>query len=241
MMDLDHFWDLIEQARRTIDASQGPEGNPLLSDEDALGQVLATLTPEEVIQFDHRFTERLYAAYHWDLWAALAVIEGAYGDDAFEHFRAELILLGRGAFEAALRDADSLADAGPLPWGMEGLIYLPARVYEAKSGNEFPYDAKWDELPHPDEPAGLPWEDEDLPARLPRLWARFHDGDTAESDAPSVVAPVGPRVRVIDGHLRSHEGVLVGTDESAGEVTVTVSLFGRPTKVVLKKTQIEMM
>jgi transcription antitermination factor NusG len=54
-------------------------------------------------------------------------------------------------------------------------------------------------------------------------------------------APAGPRVRVISGHLQNHEGVLVVTDESAGEVTVWLSLFGRPTKVVLKKTHFEML
>jgi hypothetical protein len=239
MMDLDRFWDLIEQARQKIDASRGPQGYPLLSDEDALTEVLATLPPEDIIQFDHRFSERIIAAYHWDLWAALAIIEGGAGDDAFEHFRAELILYGREAFEAALRDADSLADLSPLPWGMEGLIYVPARVYAAKTAREYPYEDEGDVPPHPEKPAGVPWEDEDLPTRLPRLWATIHDEDPAESEVPSPVAPAGPRVRVIDGHLRDHEGVLVETDESVGEVTVLLPLFGRPTKVVLKKTQIE--
>ena len=185
MMDLDRFWHLIEQARQKIDASQGSQGYPLLSDEDALTEVLATLPPEDIIQFDHRFSERIIAAYHWDLWAALAIIEGGAGDDAFEHFRAELILYGQDAFEAALRDADSLADLGPLPWGMEGLIYVPARVYKAKTALEYPYEDKLDVPPHPDKPAGVPWEDEDLPARLPRLWSKFHD----EDDADDLLAP----------------------------------------------------
>lgn len=239
MMDLDRFWHLIEQARQKIDASRGPQGYPLLSDEDALAEVLATLPPEDIIQFDHRFSERIIAAYHWDLWAALAIIEGGAGDDAFEHFRAELILYGQDAFEAALRDADSLADLGPLPWGMEGLIYVPARVYKAKTALEYPYEDKPDVPPHPDKPAGVPWEDEDLPARLPRLWDKFRDEDAADSEAPSTVAAAGPRVRVIDGPLQDQEGVLVETDESVGEVTVLMPVFGRPTRVVLKKTQIE--
>lgn len=241
MMDLDRFWDVIEQTRQKIDASKGPQSEPLLSDEDALAEVLATLPPEDIIAFEHRFSERIIAAYHWDLWAALAIIEGAAGDDAFEHFRAELILYGREVFEAAQGDADSLADLATLPWGMEGLIYVPARVYAAKTGQEFPYEDEGDVPPHPDKPAGVPWEEEDLPTRLPRLWASFHDEDTAESAVPSPVAPAGPRVRVIAGQLQNHEGVLVETDESAGEVTVLVPVFGRPTKVVLKKTQIEML
>jgi hypothetical protein len=177
MMHLDRFWDLIEQARRKIEASKGPDGYPLLSDTDALAEVLAALSPEEVVQFDHRFEERIIAAYHWDLWAALAIIEGGAGDDAFEHFRAELVLLGREAFEAALQDADSLADLATVPWGMEGLIYVPAKVYRAKTGKEYPYEDDADVPPHPDKPGGIPWEEDDLPARLPRLWAAFSDED----------------------------------------------------------------
>jgi transcription antitermination factor NusG len=122
---------------------------------------------------------------------------------------------------------------------MEGLIYVPATAYEAKTGKGYPYEEEHDVLPHPAKPAGVPWEEEDLPTRLPRLWAEFHDGDTTASDAPPPAAPAGPRVRVIDGPLRNQEGVLVETDESAGQVTVMVPLFGRPTKVRLKRTQIE--
>jgi hypothetical protein len=244
MMELDRFWDLIDQARRKIDASKGPEGYPLLDDEDALAEVLATLSPEEIVQFDHRYSERIIAGYNWDLRAALAIIEGGAGDDAFEHFRAELILFGRQIYEAALQDADSLMDAVPLPWGMEGLIYVPAKVYEAKTGKEFPYEDKYEDKsevpPHPKEPAGLPWKVEDLPARMPRLWAKFHEEESAESEAPSLDVPAGPCVRVIDGHFQSYEGVLAEPDQSTGQVTVILNLFGRPTKVLLERTQIEM-
>jgi hypothetical protein len=241
MMDLDRFWDLIEQARLKINASAGPEGYPVLNDCDALAEVLAELSPGDIVQFDQRFSERMLAAYQWDLWAALAIIEGAYGDDSFEHFRAELILLGREAFEAALRDADSLSDRQPLPWGMEGLIYVATRVYRQKTGKEFPYDAEGDVPSFPDNPAGEPWEEVDLPTRLPRLWATFNDERNAESDLPSPAVPAGPRVRIIDGHLQHQEGVLVGMDEVAGQVTVILPIFGQPTKVLLKRTQIEMM
>jgi hypothetical protein len=76
MMDLDCFWGLIDLARDKVEASRGPEGHPLLSDEDALAEVLNTLPAEDIVQFDHRFSERIIAAYHLDLWAALAIIEG---------------------------------------------------------------------------------------------------------------------------------------------------------------------
>lgn len=177
MMELGRFWALIDQASEKIEASRGPEGHPTLADEDALAEVLATLSPDDIVQFDHRFSERIIAAYHWDLWAALAIIEGGAGDDAFEHFRAELIRYGQKAFETALENADTLADWPTVPWGMEGLIYVPAKVYQAQTGREFPFEEQGQVPPHPDKPAGEPWEEDDLPTRLPRLWAEFKDED----------------------------------------------------------------
>jgi hypothetical protein len=89
----------------------------------------------------------------------------------FEDFRAELILCGRAAFEAALRDADSLVDLPKAPRGVEGLLSIPANVYEAKAGKPIPERDLV--VPHPSEPAGEPWEETDLPQRLPRFWKRF--------------------------------------------------------------------
>jgi hypothetical protein len=172
MMDLERFWRLIEEVRQKLQKSVGRDGYPTLSDEAALTEVLSNLTPEEIVAFDERLDERMDAAYHWDLWAALYIIEGGASDDAFEHFRAELVLLGRETFEALLEDADRLADISPVPWGNEGLIYVPLRVYQQKTGQEC---GDWldGRPPYPDKPAGEPWQEEDLPTRLPRLWAAF--------------------------------------------------------------------
>ena len=175
MMDIDRFWELVEQTRqRQIASPRDDDGFPELDDEGALTETLSELTPEEIVQFDRRFGERMLAAYHWDLWGAYDIIEeSCAGDDAFEHFRAELILLGRQVFEAALADADSLADVSPLPWGDEGLIYVPLTVYEQKTGESLPYDENLP--PFPSHPAGEPWEEKDLAHRLPRLWALYGD------------------------------------------------------------------
>lgn len=237
-MDVDRFWDLIEQARQRIEASKGSDGREPLDDCEALAEVLEQLEPDEIVQFDHRYSERMLAAYNWDLWAALAVIEGAYGDDSFEHFRAELILLGREAFEAALQDADSLADQKQLPWGMEGLIYVPAKVYEEKAGQEFPYDAGSEVPPFPAKPAGELWEEADLPSRLPRLWAIFHDEDTTQDAVPEPLTSGGPRVRIIEGPFKSHEGIVVSQEAATGQVIVLIDVFGRARKIDLKTTQI---
>lgn len=171
MMNTDRFWDLIEQARQRYFASRSDTG-PTLVEHEALAQTLSELEPAEIIEFDQRLSERVIAAYHWDLWAALYIFtEGCAGDNRFEDFRAELTLCGRGAFESALGDADSLADLPMVPRGEEGLLSVPLNVYEAKTGNEFPQLEL--PVPHPNHPAGQRWEEAELPQRLPRFWKRF--------------------------------------------------------------------
>jgi hypothetical protein len=116
-MNADRFWQLIEETRQRFFAYQQDNG-PALVEHEALTKTLSQLDPAEIIQFDERLEERVIAAYHWDLWAALYIFtEGCAGDGRFEDFRAELILCGRAAFEAALEDADSLADVPMVPRG----------------------------------------------------------------------------------------------------------------------------
>jgi Protein of unknown function (DUF4240) len=170
MMSSDRFWELIEQTRKRYFASHS-DGPPLV-EHAALAKALSELDPTEIIEFDQRLEERIIAAYHWDLWAALYIFtEGCASDNRFEDFRTELILCGREAFEAALQDADSLADLPMVPRGEEGLLSAPTIVYEEKTGQPFPESDLV--VPHPDQPAGEPWEEEDLPRRLPRFWKRF--------------------------------------------------------------------
>jgi hypothetical protein len=166
---------LIEETRQRFFASHKDSG-PALVEHYALAETLSQLDPAEIIEFDERFEERVNAAYHWDLWAALYLFtEGCAGDDPFEDFRAELILCGRAAFEAALQDADSLADVPMVPRGEEGLLSVPMHAYEELTGMPFPQRDLV--VPHPSEPAGVRWEEADLPLRLPRFWKRF--GPTA--------------------------------------------------------------
>jgi hypothetical protein len=171
MMNPDRFWELIEQTRQRFFASRSDSG-PTIVEHEALSQTLSELAPPEIVEFDERLTERIIAAYHWDLWAALQIFtEGCASDNRFEDFRAELILCGREAFESALGDADSLADLPMVPRGDEGMLSVPLNAYELMTGKPFPQRDLV--VPHPIKPAGKPWEEADLPQRLPRFWKRF--------------------------------------------------------------------
>ena len=101
-MDGQAFWELIESTRQAA-------GNDTGRQSELLEERLSRLPAESIVDFQrirHRLDE---AAYTWDLWGAAYVVEDGCSDDCFRDFRAYLISLGRGPYEAALSDPDSLA------------------------------------------------------------------------------------------------------------------------------------
>jgi hypothetical protein len=100
-MDITGFWDLIEAAR----ASAGP-GKPF---HQALTDLLAARTREEILQYQDRFDEMYLAVYRWDMWAAAYLIGDGCSDDSFMDFRAGLIAQGHDWYRRAAASPDSLA------------------------------------------------------------------------------------------------------------------------------------
>jgi hypothetical protein len=167
VMNQARFWQLTGQAR--IDA-----GNDTGRQSELLKQRLAKLPPPSILKFDrirHSFDVR---AYSYDIWGAAYVIEDGCSDDCFRDFRGYLISLGRGPYEAALQNPDSLAavaqDAETGNW--EGADNPSPDAYASATGSDFPID-------EPDlsgTPRGKPFDENDtaaLAARYPRLYARF--------------------------------------------------------------------
>jgi Protein of unknown function (DUF4240) len=160
------FWRLIQATRRAA-------GNDTSQQSSLLQDRLTRLSPKAIIAFDrtrHRLDKHLY---RWDVWGAAAVIEDGCSDDCFRDFRAYVISLGRGAYERALRDPDSLApvvqNAESGDW--ENADNVAPDAYASKTGNDFPLDDS--DLSGP--PAGrrLNLNRQTLGARYPRLAARF--------------------------------------------------------------------
>jgi hypothetical protein len=160
------FWRLVDAARREAEDTEGRT--------ERLESELARLPAQQIAEFAEirrRLDER---AYTWRLWGAAYVIEDGCSDDCFRDFRAYLISLGRGTYEAALRDPDSLApmvqDAETGDW--ENADNVAPDVYEDRTGEELPGG---DSEPS-GEPRGEPWDDEQQEAlvqRYPALAARF--------------------------------------------------------------------
>jgi Protein of unknown function (DUF4240) len=170
-MNIDEFWNIVERVHA---ASPHDMKNKcrLLADE------LRGLSAEEVVSFGKHFADCFYKLYHWDVWGAAFVINHGCGDDSFMDFRSTLISLGRGPFEAAVRDADSLADFDIDPaWARyEGYQYVPPQVYKEKEGGEDPPSEGGPR--HPKTVAGVPFVEWELSKRFPRLAAKYGHKDS---------------------------------------------------------------
>jgi hypothetical protein len=157
-VDIDQFWEIVESGKD----SEEPE--------TAVREKLARLAPADIVAFQAHFDTQFAKAYRWDLWGAAYIIEGGCSDDGFVDFRYALISKGRGIFEAALRDPDTLAEADIV--ANEEYGYVAGEVYEAATGNELPRDA----VAWPNEPEGEDWDFDDAQEnarRLPKLWQLF--------------------------------------------------------------------
>ncbi|KFA86780.1 DUF4240 domain-containing protein [Archangium violaceum] len=175
-MNAEQFWKLIESSRSGFDPDR-IDGN-MERQREELRRLLLRLPPEEILGFRNHLLERMATACHWDLWGAAYLIAGGCSDDGFTDFRSWLSSMGRGVFEAAMSDAESLVEAADAP-GVEDVFfeefqYVPAEAYEELTGQEPPEYAG----PSPLEPAGERWNEDEgnLQRRFPRLWARYQQG-----------------------------------------------------------------
>lgn len=164
-MALYQFWALIEDVHAET-------GFDMETKEARFKARLGELSVEDLRAFRLHFDAAMNRAYDWGLWAAAYVIHGGCSDDSFSDFRSTIIMLGKGAFEAALKDPDSLLEAARASGGdlsHENFAYPISAVWEEKSGKE----AIEGRPLQPAEPTGQDWQEEDLPKIVPVLWTAY--------------------------------------------------------------------
>jgi hypothetical protein len=159
VMNEDVFWATVADTRLRA-------GNAIAGQPEALRASLAGRPVDEVLGFRRRMSAALTSADTDDLQAAAGLLLGGLCDDSFLDFRTWLICHGRGAFERALADPDTLADLTydelENDFGHAELFaYVPAQVYWQRTGQEPPED---------DGPQR--YDDGTLRERFPRLYAR---------------------------------------------------------------------
>lgn len=172
-MNTAQFWQLIDKAR--AQAQDDPDTQLQI-----LSGLLEALPAEEIVAFDHIFSQCFDQSYTWALWGAAYVIGGGCSDDGFDYFRGWLISRGEPTFSAALADPDSLAelitDADEAQGcEVEGWQSVAVDAWCAQTGQS--YEA-FPAIPliQPQSatgPAGEEWSEDELDARYPRLAARF--------------------------------------------------------------------
>ena len=163
-MTLDQFWTIVEKVHRASDGDMDRKCQLLDAE-------LRRLPLEEVVSFHNHFDDCKDRAYNWELWGAAYIIGGGCSDDAFSDFRSTLISMGKLTFERALADPQSLADMNydADVAHYEGYQYVPTTVKkELAAGQKFPRVH-----PHPAEPSGKPWEDDQLAALYPKLVEKY--------------------------------------------------------------------
>jgi len=161
-MEQAEFWSLIEDARRKSGSCEELA--------ELLLERLAAESEAVSAGFAAVMDQLLDQAYRWDLWGAAYVINGGCSDDGFEYFRGWLIAQGESRFKQALADPDSLADFAEEDVECEDLLYVAQRAYERHTGRQ---ELPQRYAPHPAEPAGEEWTEEDLDELFPKLTAAF--------------------------------------------------------------------
>jgi hypothetical protein len=163
----DPFWGLIAETR-------GAAGKDTGAQSELLRDRLSKLSPSKIIEFEGWWQTLDRRLYTWDVWGAAYIIEDGCSDDCFRDFRAYVILLGKDAFNRAVKNPDSLAgevsDSETGDW--EGADNVAPDAYSTATDTDFPTDT-------PDlsgNPRGTRWSDGQLQAlmrRYPQLASRF--------------------------------------------------------------------
>jgi hypothetical protein len=162
-MDENRFWDMIHEA----DSKAGGDMDKKCK---LITSAIARLTKQDAIAFSHMFDRMMDRAYSWELWAAAYIINGGCSDDSFSDFRSSLISRGQLALEQALTDPESLVedDFDEDVWFYESFQYAVHDGVKASAG--FVPDR---ETPHPNEPSGEAWEEDEVNVLFPKLAEKY--------------------------------------------------------------------
>ncbi len=173
-MTTEEFWKWIDSTKNS-----GPEAQA-----ETLVECLAKLEPAEILAFGHMWDQFHSEAYTWKLWGARYIMNGGCSDDGFMDFRSWLLLQGQSVYEAALKDADTLANVTCEPDNASCECYPAADAYCAVTGGDDHHEyyvaleAAHGGKDNVDVPAGEEWDfddEEEMKYRMPKLHAKFSD------------------------------------------------------------------
>ena len=158
-MDDAVFWELISRSR-----SEGPTTPEQLA---VLGELLRTFKAADIKRFGSLYARNMRKLYHWNVWALAYAARGGCSDDAFEEFRAWLILQGDPTLlDLALKDpARAALHVPPDPELPDGAwVWMIEEAHLQRAGTPL-------ELPMIDleKPKGKEWPEEAFEEIFPDL------------------------------------------------------------------------
>jgi hypothetical protein len=161
-IDEELFWRLLGEA--------GDGAETVEAQAELLVSRLETFRGPQIRRFQTLLYKQMRRAYHWNVWALASIAQDGCSDDAFEEFRAWLILQGNDLLELAVHRPAQAMHYVPKGLGTYAnvLLQAPAIAYEKRTGKPLvpPTDIEA-------EPRGEPWEEEELQARYPPLWRYY--------------------------------------------------------------------
>jgi len=156
------FWELIDSSRQSCES---------ISEQiNYLTFLLKKFKANEIRRFQKILYQRLRESFQWDLWALAYIAQNGCSDDAFEDFRAWLILQGQEVYELALNDIHKVIDKVPSGSGTqaESLLSVAAIAYESRTGKSLPpVKGSIKKL------QGNSWKEEELKMRYPIVCQYF--------------------------------------------------------------------
>ncbi|OLS41112.1 DUF4240 domain-containing protein [Bacillus sp. MRMR6] len=174
-MNEELFWELLELCKQNE--------NSFDEQQQWLVEQLTKKTIKDLVVFDFIFSQQFRKSFTSDLWAASFIATGVSTDECFDGFRAWMITLGKEAYEAAIKDPETLLpyleelrEQGEQPQ-QEEILDVASLAYEEKTGldedafynlyNQYVHDLyldpvlqfDWNEFDH-----------ESLKRKFPKLW-----------------------------------------------------------------------
>lgn len=161
-IDRDLFWEII-----------GVPEQPLERAGERVGEIahrLAGFSAAQIKVFDKLLWQTMQRLNHYDVWALAFMLQDGCSDDAFEAFRAWVILHGRKAGEQALDDPQTFLTRIETGGVMDGssLLQVPAMAYDRRTGKALPPVKR-----PPGAVQGTPWCEKTVEESYPHIAARI--------------------------------------------------------------------
>lgn len=165
------FWEIIEQSK---------EGRKDFEHQaEILIDKLSRLSENDIIGFEFTFREMLAKSRHYNILAAVKIIEGYVNDDSFLYFRCRILAEGKNFYFKVIENPDYIADNPIRDIDGELMLSIADKAYIKKFGEvtdkELPREMalSFEDYDEVKEISGESWEENDLSKKYPKLWKKY--------------------------------------------------------------------